>query len=93
MFNDIVVVTKVLSSKAYLVYNKDMHMTLDMRLLHDSENLDPWIQLPMHSNIVNCYDIFDYQIGSKVYNFCVQEVTDGMGMIEHIDSLNLDLSK
>lgn len=43
MFNDVVIVTKVLSNRAFLVYNKDLNMTLDMRLLHDAENLDPWI--------------------------------------------------
>lgn len=47
----------------------------------------------MHTNIVNCYDIFDYQIGTKVYNFGLQDVTDGMSMIEYIDSLKLDMKK
>lgn len=56
----------------------------------DNENIDKWIDMNAHSNIVTCFDCFkDQETG---YHFSMTELHNGGTMFDYIRSLRLDLS-
>lgn len=56
----------------------------------ENENIDKWIDMNAHSNIVTCFDCFkDQETG---YHFSMTELHNGGTMFDYIRSLRLDLS-
>ena len=91
LLNDMLVVKKIISETEFIVYHEELRTKLVMKSIALDENLDKWIRLTPHTNVINCFHTFDHQEGDKVFRFSLAEMTKQGDMYKYVDSLNLNL--
>lgn len=58
MKNGQIEVKRCLTPTSFVVWHKDFEQEFVMRQIHELEELDVWINMVAHSNIVTCVDQF-----------------------------------
>lgn len=83
-------VKRIVSETSFLVYHDDFRQDFLIKQIHDDEDINRWIDMHAHSNIVTAFESFrDKETG---FRFQMTEMYNGGNMFDYIRSLNLDLS-
>ena len=91
LLNDQLVVKKILSETEFIVHHEELRTNLVLKLIANDENIDKWIRLTPHTNVINCFHTFYHNEGDKVFRFSLAEMTKQGDMYRYISSLNLNL--
>jgi serine/threonine protein kinase len=59
-----------------------------LKALPNDENIQRWIDIPPHTNVVTCFDTIPHD--GKLFSLC--ECTNGGNMYQYIESLQLNLA-
>ncbi len=51
-------VKRILTESSFVVYHEDFRLEFLLNLIADDEQLEPWLNMHTHSNIVTAYDDF-----------------------------------
>ncbi len=77
-----------MNDKQFMVYHDDFKEEFCLKCITNDENLQSWVDLPSHTNIVTCLDSF-FHDGKQ---FQLTEFTNEGYMYQYIQSLRLDLA-
>ena len=91
LLDDKLEVVRILSKTEFIVFHEDLQTFLIMKQIPNDENLTPWIDLPPHSNIVNCFHQFTHNLNDKTIKLSLTEMTNAGDMYKFISSQNLNL--
>lgn len=80
----------MLSLQRFVVYHEDFRQEFVVQKIGQEENIEQWVDLQAHSNIVTAFDQFTDDMMENRYSMC--EHAQGGSMFGHIKSLNLNLS-
>ncbi|TNV71391.1 hypothetical protein FGO68_gene11587 [Halteria grandinella] len=81
-------VKKIITERSFLVYSEDFKDDLLLKAIPNEENIQNWIDLPPHTNVVTAFDAIPHD--GKL--FSLQENTNGGNMYQYIESLGLNLA-
>ena len=78
----------MLTERSFLAYSEDFKDELLLKAIPADENIQRWIDLPPHTNVVTAFDALTHD--GK--HFSLSEATNGGNMYQYIESLNLNLA-
>jgi hypothetical protein len=81
-------VKKVLSERSFMVYAEDFKEEMLLKALPADENIQTWIDLPPHTNVVTAFDSLSHE--GRSFSLC--EATNGGNMYQYLESLGLNLA-
>lgn len=56
LHNNKLVVQKIISETSFIVYHENYMKDFILSRIDDNENLETWLNMGTHSNIITCYD-------------------------------------
>lgn len=56
LHNNKLVVQKIISEFSFIVYHENYQTDFIITKIQDDENLESWLNIGTHSNIMTCYD-------------------------------------
>jgi hypothetical protein len=90
LHGDKLLVKHILDKSTFVAYHEDFRQDFLLKQIADNEDLERWIELTAHSNIVTCFEAFrDSETGLR---FQMTEMHNGGTMYEYIRKLNLNLN-
>lgn len=77
-----------MTDRSFIVYSEDFKEDLLLKAIPNDENIQTWIDLPPHTNVVTAFDVMQHD--GKLFSLC--ELTNSGNMYQYIESLQLNLS-
>jgi hypothetical protein len=69
-------VTNIINERTFIVYSEDFKEDMILKLLPNDENIQRWIDLPPHTNVVTAFDC----LANDGKLFSLVECTNGGNM-------------
>lgn len=83
------VIRAILSETSFVLFHEDFRQEFMARKIADDEDINDWVNLQQHSNIVTAFDkFFEEKTG---WWYAMVELTNAGNMYQYIASLNLNL--
>lgn len=89
LWNNIMIVKGIMTEKCFLVGHEELNEDLIIKCIPEDENIQKWIDLPSHTNIVTAYDQFKHDKNEfQLTEYCGPNSID---LYRYIDSMKLSL--
>ena len=79
-----------MNDTTFVIYHEDFRREFVIKCVDHSEDIQKWVDLQAHSNVITAFDIFIETVSAS--KFTMVEHNNGGNIFSHIKSLNLDLA-